>query len=107
MLTIEELLELEGNVPTILALKQLDKAYFNQLEHKLGVHSLTLKRSISFLLDRGIVTQLPYDGNVPNVKSWLTLTDFGDGVANCLIECQKTLGSIATRMEGNHRKGKT
>lgn len=101
---MEELLHLEGNVPVILSIKRRGGAYCKELEHELGAHAYTVKRSVEDLKRLQVVREVDYEGKVPNVKSWLILTDLGNSVADCLLDCQRKLGAISERTNHERRK---
>ena len=94
MALLNELLALQGNVPIILDLKEHVQVYQKQLERRIGVSGETIKRSVDFLLEKGFIKEVPYDGTVPNVKSWLVLTDLGDKIGSCLLDCKRKLSGI-------------
>lgn len=91
---LNELLALQGNVPIILDLKEHVQVYQKQLERRIGVSGETIKRSVDFLLEKGFIKEVPYDGRVPNVRSWLVLTDLGERVGDCLADCRKKLSAM-------------
>lgn len=104
MVSLHELMRFEAAVPTILALREIRQAYLTQLQHRLEVGNVTLKRSVKFLLDKRLAAEVPYDGEVPNVKSWIVLTPLGERVADCLLEFQRKLSVMAERVDDEHRR---
>jgi len=91
---LQELLAPEANVPVILMLKDVGRAYQKQLERKIGVHGETIKKSVTHLIEIGFIKKIPYDGKVPNVDSWLVLTELGERVGDCLADCRKKLSAM-------------
>lgn len=105
MSVMQDLIALEGNVPILLDIRENRRAYQKQLERRVGVSGETIKRSVEYLLSTGFLKEEAYDEKVPNVRSWLVLTELGESVADCLVECQRKLGAISKRTENERRKG--
>jgi DNA-binding HxlR family transcriptional regulator len=97
MALFKELLAFDGNIPIILDLEENGRAYQKQLERRVGVTGDTVKRSVDYLLKNGLVKKVAYDGKVPNVDSWLELTELGKEVGHCLQDCRRKLSRASRR----------
>ncbi len=106
MPVLQDLLALGGNIPILLDLNDHGRAYQKELERRLGVASETVRRSVSDLLDKGYVKEIPYDGKIPNVGAWIVLTDIGERIAEQLVDCQKKLRSVAAQSNKDQRRGR-
>lgn len=93
----KEILAFDGNIPIILFLEENGRAYQKQLERRIGVSGDTIKRSVDYLLKSGLIKKAPYDGKVPNVDSWLELTELGKEVGHCLQDCRRKLSRASHR----------
>ena len=94
MSVFKELLALEGNIPIILDLKEHEQAYQKELERRVGMGGQSIKRSVCYLLEKGFIKEIHYDGKVPNVDSWLVLTNLGELAGACLLDCKKKLSTV-------------
>jgi len=97
MSVFKEILALEGNILIILDLKEHKQAYQKELERRVGMGGQSIKRSVCFLLEKGFIKQIDYDGKIPNVECWLVLTDLGELAGACLLDCKKKLSTVRNR----------
>lgn len=94
MTLLKELLALEANIPIILDLREHRRAYQKELERRVGMAGQSIRRSVDSMLEQGFIKEVAYDGEVPNVDSWLELTVLGEQAAECLADCRKKLDAM-------------
>jgi len=87
-----ELLGLWANVPLLLTFRRMERAYMKELEYELHCHYDTVKRSATYLLEAGLIEEMPSDRGIPNVMMELKLTPLGKEIADCIQDCETKVG---------------